>query len=255
MPAAFKVVIPARYAASRLPGKPLLAFQGKPVIQHVYEKACASGAESVWIATDDQRIAGAAQKFNAPVCMTRDDHVSGTDRIAEVAAGLAWQDDEIIVNVQADEPQMPAANIRQVAELLIDHAHMNMATLCHRLQTIQEYHNPNVVKVATALNGNALYFSRSPIPYVKHIDSEALSTAGIYRHAGIYAYRVAFLRQFVQMAPSGLEKLEKLEQLRALENNHSVIVAACLQPPGIGVDTIDDYHKLNADGQYLEGAD
>ena len=147
---------------------------------------------------------------------------------------------------------MPAANIRQVAELLIDHAYMNMATLCHRLQTIQEYHNPNVVKVATALNGNALYFSRSPIPYVKHIDSETLSTAGIYRHAGIYAYRVAFLRQFVQMAPSGLEKLEKLEQIRALENGHNIIVAACLQPPGISIDTIDDYHTLHLHSRSIQ---
>ena len=246
MPAAFKVVIPARYAASRLPGKLLLAFQGKPVIQHVYENACASEAESVLIATDDERIARAAQKFNAPVCMTRADHVSGTDRIAEVAARLAWPDDQIIVNVQGDEPQMPAANIKQAAALLARHSPSNMATLCQRLQTVEEYEDPNVVKVAKAANGNALYFSRRPIPYVKDINDETLPMVCIYRHTGIYAYRAAFLRQFVQMAPSGLEQAEKLEQLRALENGYTVIVDECLQPPGGGVDTMDDYHKLTA---------
>ena len=147
MTESFRVVIPVRYASSRLPGKPLLTFKHKPIIEHVYVNACESHAESVLIATDDERIADAAQKFNAEVCMTSCDHQSGTDRITEAVTLQSWPDDQVIVNLQGDEPQMPAINIKQVAQLLMQHQTASIATLCHRIHSIQEYEDPNVVKV------------------------------------------------------------------------------------------------------------
>ena len=241
----FHVVIPVRYASSRLPGKPLLMFQHKPIIEHVFNNACASNAQSVQIATDDQRIADAAAKFGADVCMTRNDHNSGTDRIAEVVQIRAWQDNEIIVNVQGDEPQMSPANIKQVADLLNKNKHAAIATLCYRLSSVQEYEDPNIVKVVKAKSGKALYFSRSSIPYVKDVDPKILKSKAVFRHVGIYAYRVDYLKKFVQMAQPALEQVEKLEQLRALEAGDNIIIDECLENPGIGVDTMDDYHRLN----------
>ncbi len=240
----FRVVIPVRYASSRLPGKPLLIFNQKPIMEHVYNNACASNAVSVLIATDDQRIADAASKFGAEVCMTRSNHVSGTDRIAEAVQTVGWNGSEIIVNVQGDEPQMSAANIAQVAALLGKNKSAAIATLCYRLHTIREYEDPNMVKVVKGKNGKALYFSRRSIPYIKDVNPKVLIKNKVYRHIGIYAYRIDYLKKFVQMPPSELEKIERLEQLRALEAGDDIVIDECIENPGIGVDTIDDYHRL-----------
>jgi len=244
----FRVVIPVRYASSRLPGKPLLTFQHKPIIEHVYENACASHAESVLIATDDERIAEVARKFNADVCMTSSEHMSGTDRITEAVTLQGWPDDQVIVNLQGDEPQMPAANIRQVAELMQQHQSASIATLCHRIETIQEYDDPNVVKVTKNAKGRALYFSRSSLPYIRDVNVKVLKENEVFRHVGIYAYRVHYLKQFIKMPASPLENIEKLEQLRALENGDEIAIDACCENPGIGVDTMNDYHRLKVSG-------
>lgn len=249
MSASFRVVIPVRYASSRLPGKPLLIFQHKPIIEHVYMNACESDAESVLIATDDERILKAASKFDAKVCMTSSDHMSGTDRITEAVEIQGWFDDQIIVNVQGDEPQIPTANIKQVAELLANNPDSAIATLCHRVNTIQEYEDPNVVKVAKTENGKALYFSRSSLPYIRDVDVKVLRDINVYRHVGIYAYRVNYLKKFIKMPSSPLEQLEKLEQLRALENGDNIVVNECIENPGIGLDTMDDYHRLKISNQ------
>lgn len=249
MSVSFKVVIPVRYASSRLPGKPLLTFQHKPIIEHVYRNACSSSAESVLIATDDERIAEAASKFDAEVCMTSSDHMSGTDRITEAVIKQGWESDQIIVNVQGDEPQMPAENIKQVAQLLANSPQSSISTLCHQLHTIQEYEDPNVVKVVKTELGKAMYFSRSSIPYIRNVDVKVLQDNLVYRHVGIYAYRANYLQKFIQMPQSRLEQIEKLEQLRALENGDEIIVEECLENPGIGVDTIDDYHRLKISNQ------
>ena len=249
MSISFRVVIPVRYASSRLPGKPLLTFQHKPIIEHVYENACRSNAESVLIATDDERIAEAASKFGAQICMTRSDHMSGTDRITEAVTKQGWDGEQIIVNVQGDEPQMPAENISQVAKLIADNPHSSMTTLCHKLNTIQEFEDPNVVKVVKTESGKAMYFSRSSIPYIRNVDVKVLQENLVYRHVGIYAYRIKFLQKFIEMPLSRLEKIERLEQLRALENGDEIIVEECLKNPGIGVDTIDDYHRLKISNQ------
>ena len=240
----FRVVIPVRYASSRLPGKPLLTFQHKPIIEHVYKNACESQAESVLIATDDERIVEAAEKFNAEVCMTSSEHLSGTDRIAEAIMQHGWSDDQVIVNLQGDEPQMPAANIKQVANLMLKHQEASIATLCHRIETIQEYDDPNVVKVTMNDKQQALYFSRSSLPYIRNVNVKILKENKVFRHVGIYAYRISYLKKFIKMSPSTLEKIEKLEQLRALENGDGIVIQECHEPPGIGVDTINDYHRL-----------
>ena len=244
----FHVVIPVRYASSRLPGKPLLTYQHKPIIEHVYNNACESQAESVLIATDDQRIAEAADKFGANVCMTRNDHLSGTDRITEAVTKQGWGDNEVVVNLQGDEPQMPAANIKQVAELMMQHASASIATLCHRIESIQEYEDPNVVKVTMNAKGRALYFSRSSLPHMRDVNVKVLRENPVYRHVGIYAYRVQYLKQFITMPPSPLENIEKLEQLRALENGDEIAIDVCKEHPGIGVDTMNDYHRLKVNG-------
>ncbi len=240
----FRVVIPVRFASSRLPGKPLLTFQNKPIIEHVFNNASEAGAASVLIATDDQRIADAGSKFGAEICMTSLDHNSGTDRIAEAVQKKAWSDDEIIVNVQGDEPQMKAGNIRQIAKLLSDNRDAAIATLCHRLETIREYEDTNVVKVVKNRHGQALYFSRNAIPYLKDVDPKVLKKNKVFRHVGIYAYRVQYLKKFVAMPQSDLEKIERLEQLRALDAGDIIVIDECMENPGIGVDTIDDYHRL-----------
>ena len=240
----FRVVIPARYASSRLPGKPLLTFQNKPIIEHVFNNASDSGASSVLIATDDQRIADTADEFGAEICMTSAEHKSGTDRIAEAVQKKGWDDNEIIVNVQGDEPQMAAANIKQTAELLCNNAAVSIATLCCRVRTIHEYEDSNVVKVVINRYGRAMYFSRSAIPYLKDVDPKVLTEQKVYRHVGIYAYRVQYLKKFVAMPQSELEKIERLEQLRALDAGDKIVVEECVENPGIGVDTIDDYHRL-----------
>ena len=238
----FKVVIPARYASTRLPGKALLKINNKPIVQYVYENACDSGADQVIIATDDERIAEAANTFNANVCLTSDQHKSGTDRIAEVAKINKWDDDTAIVNVQGDEPQMPAQNIKQVAENLINHPNISISTLCTAIEDDSEFENSNIVKVIFDDQHHALNFSRK----VEKLNCKNPVTdmKKVFRHLGIYAYRVGFLNIFTNLPPSSHEKKESLEQLRALQNGYAIYIEPCKSPTGIGVDTQEDYDKL-----------
>ena len=240
----FRVVIPARYDSSRLPGKPLLTFDNKTIIEHVYLNACASEAASVLIATDDERIADVAARFGAEVCMTGKQHMSGTDRLAEAVKIQGWNEDEIIVNVQGDEPQMPADNISQVAEILSGATEASVATLCYRLSSIEDYYDSNVVKVIMNKEKFAVYFSRSPIPYLKEVNPKILQSSEVFRHVGIYAYRVRYLQEFVSREQTPLEKIERLEQLRAIEWGDHIIIDECNEMPGVGVDTMQDYHRL-----------
>ena len=232
------MVIPARYASTRFPGKPLADLGGKPMVVHVCERARASGALSVAVATDDERIFKAVGQAGHRALMTRADHLSGTDRIAEAAALLGLGDDEIIVNVQGDEPLVAEELIREVAATLERNPDASMSTLCHPIHDEASLSNPNVVKVVLDAAGNALYFSRSRIPYPRE-------AGGIcYRHPGIYAYRTAFLKKFSALPPSPLEQTEALEQLRALWYGYRipVFVAAGEMPPG--VDTPQDLEAV-----------
>ncbi|MDH3608287.1 MAG: 3-deoxy-manno-octulosonate cytidylyltransferase [Gammaproteobacteria bacterium] len=238
----FKVVIPARYASKRLPGKALLILKDKPIVQYVYENACASGADEVIIATDDQRIVDAVNKFNAKVCLTSDKHTSGTDRIAEVAELSGWGKEVVIVNVQGDEPQMPTTNIKQVAQNLLSHEKASMSTLCAPITDNKDFDNPNVVKVIFDANNMALNFSR--VIEKLNCKNPITDRSIVYRHLGIYAYRVGFLNTFTSLPPSSFEIKESLEQLRALQNGYQIFVEVCNQTTGIGVDTQDDYDAL-----------
>lgn len=244
----FCVIIPARYASKRLPGKPLLKIAGKPMIQHVHERAVASGADDVIIATDDERISRAAQEFGAHVCMTSLNHPSGSDRIAEVVSAMSYPDQQIIVNLQGDEPMMPARLIRQVAEDLASHVDVSVATLCERIETVTDIFDPHVVKVVMDKNGHALFFSRAAIPWNR--DAFAISTESLpdttehYRHLGIYAYRASFIQAYVQWPTCSLEQMEALEQLRTLWYGHRIHVAVALEKPGHGVDTRKDLERV-----------
>jgi 3-deoxy-manno-octulosonate cytidylyltransferase (CMP-KDO synthetase) len=245
----FKVVIPARYASARLPGKPLLDIHGKPMIAWVIAAACASDADEVYVATDDTRIVAAiAGSSRATAMMTREDHRSGTDRIAEVAAYKHWSADTIVVNVQGDEPQMPVALINQVANLLITHPKADIATLCTPVLSLAEFLNTNVVKVVKADNDTALYFSRAPIPWHRDSAAGGLNTQtqfnGAQRHLGIYAYRVGALKQLTQLAAGALEVAENLEQLRAMQAGMRIVVANATVQPGQGVDTPEDIARV-----------
>jgi len=246
---AYKIVIPARYASTRLPGKPLLPIAGKPMIQHVYERALAVGAEHVLIATDDERIAEAARGFGAEVCMTRADHPSGTDRIAEVAQKMGWSDETIVVNLQGDEPLMPVALLRQVADDLAINPQADIATLATNLDGPEQVFDANVVKVVTDRAGFALYFSRASIPWDRehfkygHVPPHS---AGLLRHLGLYAYRVGFLRDYQNMEPAPLEQAECLEQLRALWYGRHIHVAEAEECPPPGVDTAEDLARVEA---------
>lgn len=237
----FRVVIPARFASSRLPGKPLLDISGIPMIQHVWRRASASGADEVLVATDDRRIADACDGFGGAVRMTSPDHASGTDRIAEVALDEGWDEDEVVVNVQGDEPLIPPTNISQVASLLLSRPEAEMATLCSGIQTLEEYLDPNVVKLVRAEDGRALYFSRAPIPW--HRDSAPTGLASqtrfkdSLRHIGIYAYRVGALHRLAATPPCPLETIECLEQLRALWLGYAILADVAVEEPGPGVDT------------------
>lgn len=240
----FRVVIPARYASVRLPGKALQPIAGKPMVQWVFERARAAGAAEVLIATDDARIADAARAFGALAVMTDPRHASGTDRIAEVARARHWSGDEVIVNLQGDEPLMPAALIGQVAALLDSDAGADIATLAAPIGSAAELLDVNAVKVVADARGRALYFSRAPIPWNRGGASAGLTsqtdTGGALRHIGIYAYRVAALLKLAALAPSPLERREKLEQLRALENGLTIRVAPAVEPPGPDVNTPAD---------------
>ncbi len=244
----FKVVIPARFASTRLPGKPLLDICGKPMVIRVAEQAAKSGAQQIIIATDHQPIVAAAQEHGFQACMTRADHVSGTDRIAEVAAQQGWSDETIVVNVQGDEPLIPPQLIRAVAQHLQDHPECAIATACHAIHDEASMRNPNIVKVVLDKNANALYFSRAPIPW--HRDSFASMDASLppsftwLRHIGIYAYSAGFLRRYVKWPPSHLESIESLEQLRILWKGERIKVVSVEEAPEAGVDTEDDLRRV-----------
>lgn len=233
------VIIPARYASTRLPGKPLLDIAGKPMIQHVYERARESGAQSVTVATDDARIRVACEKFGAPVVMTAESHRSGTERLAEAIAQLKLGADEIVVNVQGDEPLMPPAIIRRTAEVLAAHADAVVATVCCPIHDDVELRNSNVVKVVRDAQGYALYFSRAPIPFAR--DGRRVSAC---RHIGLYAYRAGYIAQYLQLAPSPHEQAEQLEQLRVLWHGGRIALWETEQAPAAGVDSAEDLERV-----------
>ena len=244
----FRAVIPARYASTRLPGKPLLEIGGRPMIQHVHERVVASGAVEVIVATDDARIERACAAFGAEVQMTSASHVSGTDRLAEIAARRGWDDMDVVVNVQGDEPLLPPALIRQAAGLLSADPGADIATLGTPIQALDELLDPAVVKLVRRADGRALYFSRAPIPWHRDGAAAGVATqtlfAGAWRHLGLYAYRVGALRRLAAAPPSPLELAEKLEQLRALHLGMAIAVGEALEPPGPGVDTPADLDRV-----------
>jgi 3-deoxy-manno-octulosonate cytidylyltransferase (CMP-KDO synthetase) len=240
----FRIVIPARYASTRLPGKPLRLIGTRPLIEHVYRRAGGAGAAEVIVATDDERIAAACRGFGAVVELTDPAHLSGTDRLAEVARIRGWGDGEIVVNVQGDEPLLPPGNVAQVAALLAAEPAAELATLATPLLSLHEHLDPAVVKVVCDTRGFALYFSRAPIPWCRDGARAGLATQtrcdGALRHIGLYAYRVATLKKIAALPPSTLEQCERLEQLRALANGVAIAVAVASEVPGPGVDTEAD---------------
>lgn len=238
----FKIVIPARYASTRLPGKALLDIHGKPMIQHVYERAIEAGASDVVIATDNAEIYAAAESFAAPVCMTRADHVSGTERLAEVVEQYGWQDDVAVVNVQGDEPMIPPALIRQVANNLNTKPEASCASLMTEFCDRETLANPNNVKVVVDAKSFALYFSRAVIPYQR--DAEQQEAISYYHHIGIYAYRAGLLRAYPGLPVSPLENIEKLEQLRLLWNGLKLHMAVAEVVPAHGIDTAEDLENI-----------
>ena len=244
----FRVVIPARYASTRLPGKPLLEIAGRPLLHWVIERARRCGASEVVVATDDERIRRSADDAGADVQMTAATHASGTDRIAEVATLRGWADDDIVVNVQGDEPLMEPELVRQVAMLLAADVEAHIATLCAPITDLEAFLDPNVVKVVTDASGRALYFSRAPVPWVRDGAlggaGSQRSFAGARRHIGLYAYRVVALKRLARFAVSPLEHLEKLEQLRALENGLMLRVADAAITPGPDVNTPADLARV-----------
>lgn len=244
---AFSVIIPARYQSSRLPGKPLLDIGGKPMIQWVVERALESGAVNVVVATDDKRISDIVESFGGQVCMTSDTHESGTERLGEVIEKLALDSEHIIVNVQGDEPMIPAENITQVAQLLIDKPTIPMATLAVPIDDNLDIDNPNAVKVVCDKNQCALYFSRASIPFDRdgfHRGSKELLAQNYLRHIGIYSYRAGFIRDYLKMEASPLEQIESLEQLRVLYHGKKIAVGVARQTPPAGVDTQADLDRI-----------
>ena len=241
----FTVVIPARYASTRLPGKPLAMIAGKPMVVRVAERAARSGAANVIIATDDTRIANAVNDYGYQALMTRSDHATGTDRLGEVAAQLKLKADHIVVNVQGDEPLIAPRLIRLVAENLANHRLATIATAACRITDPKEFSNPNVVKVVLDQQDYALYFSRAPIPYPRDqaLPWRKLPATPVYRHLGIYAYRCRFLKTYTHLAPSAIEHTEALEQLRALAYGYRISVARTTAPHA-GVDTPQDLRRV-----------
>jgi 3-deoxy-manno-octulosonate cytidylyltransferase (CMP-KDO synthetase) len=244
----FRVVIPARYASTRLPGKPLADIGGRPMIEHVWHRAIESGADEVVVATDDVRVEEAARGFGAEVCVTRADHQSGTDRIAEVADRYAWPEASIVVNLQGDEPAMPPGLLRQVARALTAHPGAAIATLAVPIRDRNELFDPNAVKIVADRHGYALYFSRAPVPWHRGSfpsrEGELPPGVPYWRHLGIYAYRVGFLRRFVTWSPVGIEEAEALEQLRALWQGERIHVGLATEMPAAGVDTPEDLERV-----------
>jgi 3-deoxy-manno-octulosonate cytidylyltransferase (CMP-KDO synthetase) len=245
----FVVVIPARFASTRLPGKPLALIHGQPMVRRVAERALLAGAAEVVVAVDDDRVAAALAGLPVRVCMTRSDHASGSDRIAECVDELGWDDARIVVNLQGDEPFAPVDGIRAVAAALVEDD-APMATLATPVIAAAELFDPNAVKLVRRADGRALYFSRSPLPWARDgfaLDRDALP-AGLpfLRHVGIYAYRAGFLRAFTQLAQTPLERAESLEQLRVLEHGHAIAVRLAPSPFPPGIDTPDDLARANA---------
>jgi 3-deoxy-manno-octulosonate cytidylyltransferase (CMP-KDO synthetase) len=239
------VIIPARYASTRLPGKPLADVGGKTLIERVCDCARTSGARTVVVATDDDRIRDVVQGFGARACMTSDKHRSGTDRIAEVIRQLGIGDDEIVVNLQGDEPLMPPALIRDVAQALNTHRDAAVATACHAIGAREEFENPNVVKVVRDERGYALYFSRAPIPWPREaMAGRSPAPLRAMRHIGLYAYRAGFVVQFAAWPPCTLEDTEQLEQLRVLWRGERIVVQESNVLPGAGVDTPEDLERV-----------
>jgi 3-deoxy-manno-octulosonate cytidylyltransferase (CMP-KDO synthetase) len=253
---AFHVVIPARHASTRLPGKPLLPIAGKPMVVRVAEQAAKSGAQQIWIATDYHAIANTVHEHGFKACMTLASHTSGTDRIAEVVEQQGWDDQTIVVNVQGDEPLIPPELIRAVAQHLHDHPECAIATACHTIHDQASMRNPNIVKTVLDINGNALYFSRAPIPYPRDAfaaGEELPEGLPVLRHIGIYAYRAAFLRAYGQLAPTPLEQYESLEQLRALYYGYKIGVVITADAPPAGVDTQADLEQARTIFEILKG--
>jgi 3-deoxy-manno-octulosonate cytidylyltransferase (CMP-KDO synthetase) len=249
MSTTFKIVIPARYASSRLPGKPLRLLAGKPMLQHVHERARSSAAQEIVIATDDERIAAAAAGFDADVCMTSAAHTSGTERLAEVVARRGWGDEVIVVNLQGDEPLMSPALVDQVAVDLATHAPASITTLAYPLKASENEADPHIVKVVVDRAGYALYFSRAPIPWHRDPLETGAGLPGaspMLHHVGLYAYRAGFLRDYSRLEPSPLEVFEKLEQLRALWHGRRIHVGIAETVPAPGVDTEADLVRVEA---------
>jgi 3-deoxy-manno-octulosonate cytidylyltransferase (CMP-KDO synthetase) len=248
-PLDFVVAIPARYAASRLPGKPLRLLAGEPLVLHVARRALAAGAREVWVAADDTRIADALAGSGVRIAMTSTEHASGTDRLAECGRIAGWSEDTLVVNLQGDEPFAPAAGIRAVAELLRD-SRAEMATLAAPIDEVETLFDPNTVKLVRGADDSALYFSRAPIPWPRdafEFDRGAMPGGGHWlRHIGIYAYRAGFLQRFAAMPPGRLERIESLEQLRVLEAGFRIAVARTPEPFPPGVDTPDDLARAEA---------
>lgn len=245
----FKVVIPARYSSVRLPGKPLLEIAGKPMVVHVVERALESGAEQVIVATDHDEIAAAVESHGYLAMMTRADHLSGTDRIAEVAHNMGWSHETIVVNVQGDEPLIAPVLIRDVASSLIQHPDAAIATACHPIHDKASMLDPNIVKVVMDDHGHAMYFSRAPIPYARDAfahDQDIPHGMPVYRHIGIYAYRTSFLNAYSHLPPAVIEQYEALEQLRALWHGYKISVSITADAPALGVDTEHDLSRARA---------
>ncbi len=246
----FRVVIPARHDSARLAGKVLRPIGGKPMVQWVHERARASGAREVLIATDDERVAAAARSFGAEAVLTARTHASGTDRIGEVARMRGWAPAEIVVNVQADEPLIPPALIVQAAQILEADPHADIGTLSTGISSVAELMDPNAVKVVTDGSGRALYFSRAPIPWNRDGAAGGLASqqdcGGARRHIGIYAYRVGALARLTRLPEGALEARERLEQLRALEHGLRICVAAAREAPGPDVNTLADLERVAA---------
>ena len=252
----FVVAIPARHAASRLPGKPLRPLGGEPLVLHVARRALAAGAREVWVATDDARIADALDGCGVRIAMTAADHASGTDRLAECARIAGWSDDTIVVNVQGDEPFAPVAGIRAVAGLL-ERWSAPMATLGAVIDDVEQLFDPNAVKLVADATGHALYFSRAPIPWPRDAfarSRDALPAGGPWlRHIGIYAYRAGFLQAFADLPPGRLEVIESLEQLRVMEAGYRIAVAVTPEPFPPGVDTPEDLERAERHLATLRG--
>ena len=246
----FKVVIPARYASTRLPGKPLVQIAGKPMIQHVYERAMESRADQVVVATDDQRIIDCVASFGGNACMTAEDHQSGSDRVAEVVKAQGWSDDSIVVNLQGDEPCMPAELIDQVAYDMATHEKAGVTTLYSAITERETLFDPHVVKVVTDAEGYALYFSRAPIPWHRDEFNQQLTSlpedTGFARHIGLYAYRAGYLEQFVSWDAAPIELAESLEQLRVMWHGGKIHLTQARIESGHGVDTPDDVLQCEA---------